>query len=208
MLTLQVLAGDAACEPAGLLTTFTEPGDRVATHQVRRDLLEAQAAALGLPLHPVLLPADPPNRVYEERLAAALAPLAARGLRRIAFGDLFLADLRAWRERQMAALGLSPVFPLWGRDTAQLARGFVAAGFAATLVCVDTAVLPADFAGRAYDAALLADLPPGVDACGENGEFHTFVHGGPLLSGPLPVVAGRRETRGRFSYCELTAAAG
>jgi uncharacterized protein (TIGR00290 family) len=203
VLALQRLRRTPGLEPAGLVTAFTEPGGRVATHRVRRELVEAQAAALGLPLHPVALPPDPADRIYEERLAAVLAPLAARGIRRIAFGDLFLADLRAYRERHLAALGMTPVFPLWGRDTAALARRFLAAGFAATLVCVDTAVLPASFAGRPYDAALLADLPPGVDPCGENGEFHTFVHGGPLFARPLPVAAGARETAGRFSYADL-----
>ena len=208
VLTLRALLQAPDLEPAGLVTALTEPGDRVATHRVRRDLLEAQAAAVGLSVHAVLLPARPSNRIYEQRLAAVLAPLRAQGLRRIAFGDLFLADLRAYRERHMAGLGMEPLFPLWGRDTAALAREFLAAGFAATLVAVDTAVLPARLAGRPYDAALLASLPAGVDPCGENGEFHTFVHAGPLFRRPLAVAAGRRRRVGALSCCDLLRVAG
>jgi uncharacterized protein (TIGR00290 family) len=205
MLMLHAILQGGNLAPAGLITTFTEPGDRVATHRVRRGLLEAQAAALGLPLHPVLLPPAPPDTVYRERVAAVLAALRGGegGVRRVAFGDLFLADLRAWRERHMAELGMEPLFPLWGRDTGTLARRFLELGFAATVAVVDTEVLPARLAGEPYDAAFLDALPAGVDPCGENGEFHTFVHAGPLFSRPIAVRRGECRVEGRFAHCDL-----
>jgi uncharacterized protein (TIGR00290 family) len=224
MLMLHAILQAGNLAPAGLVTTFTEPGDRVATHRVRRELLEAQAAALGLPLHPVLLPPAPPDAIYKERLAAALMAALREGeeaatrngektnrrtrgrapaVGRVAFGDLFLADLRTWRERHMAELGIEPLFPLWGRDTAALARHFLECGFAATVVALDTDVLPANLAGAPYDAAFLDALPSGVDPCGENGEFHTFVHAGPLFGQPLAVRGGKCRVEGRFAYCDL-----
>lgn len=190
-------------EPAGLLTTITEGYDRVSIHGVRRSLLERQAEAAGLPLHAVVIPKDCSNELYESRVAAVLAGLREAGLRKVAFGDLFLEDIRAYRERQMADLGLASLFPIWGRDTADFARDVLRLGFRAVLVCVDTERLGASFAGRAYDETLLADLPAGVDPCGENGEFHTFVHAGPIFSRPVEWSPGPLEPRGRFCWKEL-----
>jgi uncharacterized protein (TIGR00290 family) len=195
--------------PAGLLTTLTEGYDRISIHGVRRELLERQADAAdaaniaGLPLHPVWIPPDASNDVYEERMAAVLSGLRENGLRRVAFGDLFLEDIRAYRERLVGGLGLEAVFPVWGRDTAAFAREVIALGFAAVLVCVDTERLDPSFAGRAFDEALLADLPAGVDPCGENGEFHTFVHAGPVFSRPIAWTPGPLEVRGRFCWRDL-----
>jgi len=206
-LALHALRHDPTVEVVGLLTTVTEEYDRISMHGVRRVLLERQARAAGLPLHIVWIPPDCPNEIYEERMAAALAPHRERGIRRVAFGDLFLEDIRAYRERKLASAGMEALFPIWGRDTAALARDFIAQRFAAVLVCVDTHALDAAFAGRAFDESLLRDLPPGVDPCGENGEFHTFVHAGPIFRAPIHVRLGVRETRlERFRYCDLEAA--
>jgi uncharacterized protein (TIGR00290 family) len=201
--------------PSALLTTITEEDGRVGTHAVRAELVRAQAAAAGLPLVEVPIPAAPSNAVYEERLATALtarqpadppAALAAPPLAEvetIAFADLFLADIRAYREERLGAIGRATSFPLWGLDTAALARRFVDSGFGATLVCVDTEQLDADFVGRRFDAALLEDLPAGVDPCGENGEFHTFVDSGPIFDRPIAVEVGARTDAGRFVYQDL-----
>jgi len=178
-------------------------GGRVAVHGVRRALLDRQAESLGLPLVAVELPSPCPNEVYEREVAAALAPLVARGIATAVFGDLFLADVRAYRERQMAALGVAPRFPLWGRDTAGLARAMLAAGVEARLVAVDTEQLDAGFAGRRFDAALLAALPAGCDPCGENGEFHTFVTRAPGFRRPVAVAPGPVTVDGRFARAEL-----
>lgn len=205
---LHALRADPAAEVVGLLTTFTAAFDRVAMHAVRRELVEAQAAAAGLPLSPVWLPWPCPNAEYEGRMATACAALRAAGVTHVAFGDLFLADVRAYRERQLAGTGLAPLFPLWGTsaDTPGLARAMQAAGVRAVLTCVDPKQLPPDFAGREWDADLLADLPPGVDPCGENGEFHTFCHAGPMFRSPIPVAAGAVVTRDGFVFADLTPA--
>jgi uncharacterized protein (TIGR00290 family) len=200
---LHALRASEDFEPAGLLTTITESYDRISIHGVRRDLLERQAESIGLPLHPVLIPKDCTNEIYEDRLAAAVREIQAQGIHHVAFGDLFLEDLRAYRERQMTALGLEPVFPLWMRDTTELAREFVHLGFQAVLVCVDTNVLDPVFAGRAFDEDLLRDLPADVDPCGENGEFHTFTHAGPIFRKPIGIRLGRVEGRGRFWFRDL-----
>lgn len=192
-------------EPQALLTTVTEGVERISIHGVRRELLLRQADAVGLPLVEVRLPLPCPNDVYEQRMADALGAPPLDGVEAVAFGDLFLADVRAYREERLAAA--SPprraVFPLWGRDTAALAREFVAAGFAATLATVDPRVLDPAFAGRAYDAELLADLPAAVDPCGERGEFHTFVHAGPVFDAPIPVTTGITVERDGFVYADL-----
>ncbi len=194
---------DEGTEPAALLTTINEDFERISIHGVRRELLHAQAAAVGLPLVEVEIPTACVNELYEERMATAMAspPLAA--VETFAFADLFLADIRAYREERLAAAGREAIFPLWGRDTAALAREFVAAGFGATLVVVDTDQLDASFVGRRFDAALLADLPDGVDPCGENGEFHTFVDSGPIFDAPVPVALGELHDEGRFVYRDL-----
>jgi len=200
---LHTLRSSPDFEPVGLLTTITADFDRISIHGVRRELLEQQAAAIGLPLRQVLIPKDCTNEIYEDRLGAALREIQAEGIRHVAFGDLFLQDIRAYRERTMAALGLEPVFPVWGLDTAELAREMIRLGFKATLVCVDTEALDPAFAGRSFDADLLRDLPAGVDPCGENGEFHTFVHAGPIFREPVEIKVGRLEERGRFWFRDL-----
>lgn len=202
-LALHALRQTPGVEVAGLLTTVTEDYDRISMHGVRRTLLERQAAEAGLPLHVVLIPRECTNEQYEERMTAVLRGIRDAGIRRVAFGDLFLEDLRAYRESRLASFGMEAMFPLWGRDTAGLARDFLRLGFAAVLVCVDTEALAATFAGRAFDENLLRDLPPEVDPCGENGEFHTFVHAGPVFRAPVPIRLGEIENRGRFQYCDL-----
>jgi uncharacterized protein (TIGR00290 family) len=188
-------------EPAALLTTVTEGYERISMHGVRRELLLAQAEAAGVPLVEVRIPQTCPNEVYEARFAEAFAgPLADVGA--VAFGDLFLADVRAYREERLGRIGRTARFPLWGRDTGELARSFVAGGFEATLACVDPRRLDASFAGRPF-ADALADLPAGVDPCGENGEFHTFVHAGPVLAAPVPVERGEVVERDGFLFCDL-----
>jgi uncharacterized protein (TIGR00290 family) len=191
-------------EIAALLTTVSEDDERISMHGVRRSLLEQQAAMLGLPLEVVPMPPFPSNAVYLQRLRRALQPYAARGVRTVVFGDLFLADLRAWREAQFAEMELRCVFPLWGRDTAALAREFVRLGFKAVTVCVDGQTLDRAIAGRLFDAAFLAELPPEVDPCGENGEFHTFVWDGPNFKAPVLCVPWTITLQNdRFWLCDL-----
>jgi uncharacterized protein (TIGR00290 family) len=190
-------------EPAALLTTLTEDYGRVSMHAVRRELLEAQAAAVGVPLVEVGIPALCTNDTYEERMAAAMDSPPLAGVDEFAFADLFLADIRAYREERLAAIGRRAAFPLWGQETGPLAERFVAAGFEATLVCVDPKRLDPSFCGRAFDAALLSDLPAGVDLCGENGEFHTFVTAGPIFSAPVPVEHGETVERDGFVFHDL-----
>jgi uncharacterized protein (TIGR00290 family) len=190
-------------EVSGLLTTVNSTHDRVAMHAVRRLLLEEQAAAVGLPVHVVGIPWPCPNEAYEEAMAAACARAVADGVEAIAFGDLFLEDVRAYREKQLAGTGLRPLFPIWGRPTDELSREMVASGLRATLTCIDPRHLPADFAGRAFDAALLDALPEGVDPCGERGEFHSFAWDGPMFSRPVAVQAGERVSRDGFVFADL-----
>lgn len=206
-LALAALRSDPTLEVVALLTTITRDFDRISMHGVRRSVLEAQVAALGLPLVEAAIPAAASNVIYEEAMATALAELRRRypDLRHLAFGDLFLEDVRAYRERVLPPLGWAPLFPLWGRETGALARDFVASGFRAILTCVDTEQLGAEFAGREFDARLLAELPATVDPCGERGEFHTCVYAGPIFRHPLALRAGRRVRRdGRFEYCDVT----
>jgi uncharacterized protein (TIGR00290 family) len=205
-LALAALRADPAWRVVGLLTTITRDYDRISIHGVRRAVLEAQVAAVGLPLIEATIPAAASNPVYETGFAEALATARGRwpGLRHIAFGDLFLADVRAYRETLLGGLAWSGVFPLWGTDTAALARRFVEQSYRAILTCVDTTQLGAEFAGRELDAALLAGLPAGVDPCGERGEFHTCVYAGPVFDRPLPLVPGDRVRRDdRFEYCDV-----
>lgn len=204
-LALDALRASGEHDPIVLLTSVTAEYGRIAIHGVRRGLLRAQADALGLPLHEFELRPACSNAEYEAAFATALGAVRGRwGARRIAFGDLFLEDVRRYREERVTPLGFEPLFPLWGRDTAALAGTFVERGFEARLVCVDTTQLDASFAGRAYDAALLADLPASVDPCGERGEFHTFVSAGPGFRHPVAYDVGEVVLRdGRFAYCDL-----
>lgn len=190
-------------EPAALITTFTGEYDRVSMHGVRRELIGAQAAAAGVPLVTVTIPAGASNDLYEARQRAALETPPLDVVPAVAFADLFLADIRDYREAWFERIGRETRFPLWGRDTAALARGFVDAGFEAVLVCVDPRRLDPSFAGRSFDARLLADLPPEVDPCGENGEFHTFVHAGPIFAAPIPIEIGEVSLREGFAFCDL-----
>jgi uncharacterized protein (TIGR00290 family) len=206
-LALAALRADPTVEVVALITTLTREFDRISMHGVRRSVLGAQVAALGLPLVEAMIPAAASNLVYEKALAAALAVLRQKhpGVRHLAFGDLFLEDVRAYRERLLPPLDWMPVFPLWGRNTAALARDFVGAGYRAIVTCVDTTQLGAEFAGRDFDAALLAELPATVDPCGERGEFHTCVYAGPIFPRPLAIQVGTRVRRdARFEYCDLT----
>lgn len=202
-LALHALRGEQRIEPAALITTVTEDYGRVSMHGVRRELVQAQAAAAGVPLVEIGIPAACPNDVYEARMAGALAVPPLRDIPTVAFADLFLADIRAYREQRLAAAGRSATFPLWGRDTGALARAFIDAGFEALLVCVDPAKLDRSFAGRAYDDALLADLPDDVDPCGEHGEFHTFVHAGPVFERPIAIRRGETVARDGFVFCDV-----
>lgn len=201
--SLHVLRQRPDVEVVGLLTTVNGVHDRVAMHAVRRTLLEAQARAAGVPLAMVPIPSPCSNAEYEEAMGAAVERARAAGVRGVAFGDLFLQDVRQYRERQMAQTGLELLFPLWQRPTGALAREMLAGGLRATLTCVDPRVLPASFAGRAFDASLLADLPPGVDPCGENGEFHTFAWDGPMFREPIRVRAGEVLERDGFVFADL-----
>jgi len=195
------LARQQDVDVAALLTT-TAAG-RVAMHEVRGALVEAQAAAAGLPLWTVPLPWPCPNAEYESAMRAVLERARNEGIEAVVFGDLFLAEIRAYRESLLAGTGVRPVFPLWGKDTAALAAQMIAQGLRATLVCVDLRKLSARFAGRDLDAALLADLPQGCDPCGENGEFHTFAWGGPMFRAPVPIARGAVEERGGFAFADL-----
>jgi uncharacterized protein (TIGR00290 family) len=193
-------------EPQALITTVTEGYERISMHGVRRELLARQAEALGIPLVEVVIPPACVNDVYEARMAKAFAATPLSGVQAVAFGDLFLEDVRAYREARLAAGGKRGLFPLWGRDTAALAREFLDAGFEAMLVCVDPRALDAAFAGRRYDEQLLAELPPGVDPCGENGEFHTFVSAGPIFAHAIACERGQIVERDGFVFGDLTPA--
>jgi uncharacterized protein (TIGR00290 family) len=205
-LALQALRADPRYEVVALLTSVTRQYDRISIHGVRRTLLDAQLTAIGLPLVEIALDPQSSNDAYEAAFLDAVGRLGAAhpGATRVAFGDLFLEDVRAYREALLARAHVSGVYPLWGRETGALARQFVADGFEAHLVCVDTTQLDGAFAGRRFDEALLADLPPEVDPCGERGEFHTFVSAGPVFTRPIPVTCGEVVLRdGRFAYCDM-----
>jgi uncharacterized protein (TIGR00290 family) len=205
-LALAALRADPHYQLVALLTTVTREHDRISIHGVRRAVLEAQTTALGLPLIEASIPSGASNTEYEAAFGLALRTAQERwpGLRHIAFGDLFLTDVRAYREMLLASLGWTGVFPLWGEDTAALAHQFIRTGYRAILTCVDTSQLGPEFAGRQFDASFLAALPETVDPCGERGEFHTCVYAGPLFARPLPLVAGERLRRDeRFEYCDV-----
>ena len=190
-------------EVGALLTTINEAADRVAMHGVRRSLVEAQSEAVGVPLWKVPLPFPCTNEDYESRMAEACRRAVAEGFDSIAFGDLYLRDVREYREQRLAGSGLTPLFPLWGIPTPQLAREMIGAGLRAWVTCVDSRVLDGGFAGREFDRALLADLPERIDPCGENGEFHTFVCDGPMFRAPVEVEAGEIRKIDGFVYADL-----
>ena len=190
-------------EVAGVVTTVNEVYDRVAMHGVRSELLDRQIAALQVPVIKVLIPSPCTNEVYEARMADACAAMKASGVRHLIFGDLFLEDIRAYRERTLDVLGITPVFPLWGRNTRRLAAEMIDSGLVAHLVCLDPKRIPASFAGRRFDAALLREIPAHVDPCGENGEFHTVVTQGPMFSAPIGVSIGRTVERDGFVFTDV-----
>ncbi|HKG93918.1 MAG TPA: hypothetical protein VKA84_18560 [Gemmatimonadaceae bacterium] len=202
-LALRAVLADPALAVAGLVTTVTEGYDRISMHGVRRSLLRAQAESLELPLIEVPIPIRSSNDSYEAATLAALEAHRAAGIERVVFGDLFLADVRAYRERLLERAGMRCLFPLWGLDTRALAREFIAAGFRAVLCAVDPCQIDAGLCGRDYDESLLAELPPGADPCGENGEFHTFVHDGPPFARPVPLRRGEVVEREGFVFCDL-----
>jgi uncharacterized protein (TIGR00290 family) len=202
-LALHVARAELGVDVVGLLTTLNETADRVAMHAVRRQLLEAQADRLGLTLVTVDLPSPCPDAVYAERMAQAVAQAQADGITEMIFGDLYLEDIRAYREEMLAGTGITPVFPLWQRPTDALARDMLARGVRAFVTCVDPRVLPAEFAGRAFDASFLADLPTGIDPCGENGEFHSFVWDAPGFASPIDVVTGEVVARDGFVFADV-----
>jgi len=201
--SLHVLRQRPDVTVVGLVTTINAAFDRVAMHGVRRTLLEAQAQAAGLPLHVLEIPYPCPNADYERIMGAFVAEQAAEGIEAMAFGDLFLEDIRRYREEKLAGTGIAPLFPLWGSATGRLARDMIAGGLEAYVTCVDPRKLPASFAGRRFDRDLLADLPPGVDPCAENGEFHTFASAGPMFARPIAVRTGEVVTRDGFVFCDV-----
>lgn len=191
------------CEVVGALTTVTENFGRVSMHGVREELLRAQCAAAGLPLSAVPIPYPCPNEIYEARMASALAEAKRKGVTHVIFGDLFLEEIRAYREEKLAGAGIAPLFPLWGRPTAALARGMIAGGLQAYVACIDPKVLPKSFAGRKFDAAFLDALPAGIDPCAERGEFHTCVVAGPMFGREIKVEAGEVVERDGFVFADL-----
>jgi len=205
-LALWVLGREHGIVPRALVTTVTDVYDRVSMHGVRRSLLARQASAVGVPLVEIELPVGCTNDVYEQRMTKAFASEPLLSVDAVAFGDLFLEDVRSYREDRLATVGKRGCFPLWHRDTATLAGEFIAAGFRAIIVCLDPAKLDRSFAGRRFDDQLLADLPAGVDPCGENGEFHTFVYAGPILPAPIHIQVGETVERDGFVFTDLSAA--
>jgi len=191
-------------EIAALLTTVTEGYDRISMHGVRRELLAEQADSLGYALEEIAIPQNCTNDIYEQRMQQTLEKYHQKGIESAAFGDLFLEEIRAYREERMRRIGMQCVFPLWGKSTAGLAEEFASLGFRAIVVCVDTRALGREYAGREYDGDFVKDLPAGADPCGENGEFHTFVYDGPIFTRPVRVQRGEKVLRdNRFYYCDL-----
>jgi len=186
-----------------LLTTVTEIYDRIAMHGVRRELLKQQAHSLGLPLHEVFIPPQCVNSIYEARMEEALRLFYSQGVRKVAFGDIFLEDLRAYREKNLTRVGMTALFPIWKRDTRELIRHFHEQHFRAVAACIDTKILAPSFAGRELDESFFRDLPAQADPCGENGEFHTFVFDGPIFRSPIPIRTGEIVNRDGFVFCDL-----
>ena len=203
---LHVLRQQGEAEVVGLLTTFNAAASRVAMHAVREELLDRQARAAGLPVWKVQLPWPCSNDEYEALMTGVFDRAKTEAIDEIAYGDLFLEDIRAYREARHAGTGIAPRFPLWGRPTRELARDMLAGGLRATITCVDPRQLSAAFVGRAFDQSLLDELPPDVDPCGERGEFHTFAHAGPMFASPLAVVPGEIVERDGFAFADLVPA--
>ncbi len=203
--TLAQLLTDNRYEVTALVTTVTEGFDRISMHGVRRTLLEAQAASLGIPLEIVYIPIDASHAAYQSRMEVAFTRYRQQGITTVAFGDLFLVDVRRYREEWLTRLGIHAIFPLWQQDTAKLARAFIDQGFKAVITCVDTTVLAPSFAGRRFDNQFLRDLPVTVDPCGENGEFHSFVFDGPIFQRTVRCAKGRVVQRDSRSFCDLIA---
>jgi uncharacterized protein (TIGR00290 family) len=204
--SLHVLRQQNEFELVGLLTTFNQSADRVAMHGVRRSLVRAQAAAAGIPLWEVELPSPCSNEDYERIMSQQCQAAVQAGIECVAFGDLFLTDVRAYREKQLKDSGLHPIFPVWGLPTRDLAHSMIHSGLRAKLSCIDSQCLRPEFAGREFDQQLLSDLPPASDPCGENGEFHTFVYAGPMFRHNLSVAVGEIVTRDRFIFADLNLA--
>ncbi|WP_397571579.1 ATP-binding protein [Schlesneria sp. T3-172] len=204
---LHILRQSSQFEVVALVTTYNEELQRVAMHGVRMELVQAQANAAQLPLWTIPLPWPCPNEIYERELQKIVRRAHAEGIRAFAFGDLFLSDIRTYREQQLNGSGIEPIFPLWGTPAAtpHLAHAMVSAGLRATLTCIDPRQLPSTFVGREFDQSLLAELPPHVDPCGEQGEFHTFCHTGPMFTHPIPVTLGETTERDSFHYIDLVA---
>jgi len=205
---VHVLRQRGDIELAGLLTTVNQAAERVAMHAVRVDVLRAQADALGLPLWTIPIPSPCPNEVYERAMGAAVARAVAEGFNHVAFGDLFLEDVRRYREERLAGTGLTPLFPLFGTDTPALAREMIGAGLRARITCLNPQVIDRALAGREFDGALLAELPPTVDPCGERGEFHTFAYDGPMFRHPVPIETGVTVERDGFVFTDVTLESG
>lgn len=202
-MALWELRRQGAYDVTALVSVMTEEDDRITMHGITRCLLEQQAAAIGLPLELVYVPRHPSNQVYLARLNQVLERFRGEGIRKVAFGDLYLDDLRDFREENLENIGMEAVFPLWHRDTRELSQAFLNAKFKAIVVCVDDQTLDAAFTGRLYDRHFLGDLPITVDPCGENGEFHTFVFDGPMFHQPVAITAGSRRSCDRFHFCDL-----
>jgi len=202
-MTLAQVLDDDRYEVAALVTTVTEGFDRISMHGVRRALLEAQSASLGIPLEIVYIPMNADHAAYQSRMEAVFKLYRDQGITTVAFGDLFLAEVRRYREDWLAKLGLQAIFPIWHQDTVQLARAFIDQGFEAVVTCVDTTMLAPSFAGRRFDHQFLQDLPATVDPCGENGEFHSFVFDGPIFQRAVSFVKGHVVQRDSRSFCEL-----
>jgi uncharacterized protein (TIGR00290 family) len=201
---IHVLRKTPGVEVAALLTTVNEVANRVAMHAVRVDVLQAQADALGLPLWQIPIPSPCPNDLYERAMAAAVARAVADGFTHVSFGDLFLEDVRRYREEKLAGTGLTPLFPLFGSDTKALARDMVAAGLGARITCLNPTVMDRKFAGREFDQSLLDELPESIDPCAERGEFHTCSYRGPMFSRPLPIRTGITVERDGYVFTDLT----
>ena len=202
-MALHTLLRQTEYRVVSLLTTVTEGYERISMHGVRRELLQRQAQSIGLPLHEVRIPPECVNATYEARMEEALRVHHEKGVRKVAFGDIFLEDLRVYREKNLARMGMTALFPIWKRDTRELIRFFHAQGFRAVAACIDPRVLPPGLAGRELDAAFFEELPPNVDPCGENGEFHTFVFDGPIFQSPVLFRTGEVVERNSFLFCDL-----